>query len=35
MGKENEICLSIILKSEGTVEKLFTVIELDFDTNTL
>lgn len=35
MGKENAICLSIILKSEGIVEKLFTVIKLYLDSNTL
>lgn len=35
MGKENEICFSIILNIEGTVENLFTVIKLYLDKNTL
>lgn len=35
MGKENEIFFSIILRSEGTIAKVFTVIKLYLDNNTL
>lgn len=34
MGKENEI-FSIILRNEGTIAKVFTVIKLYLDNNTL
>lgn len=35
MEKENDIFLSIILRREGTIEKVFTVIKLYLGNNTI